>query len=268
MRLLVLCVSTLLSLFSSTMPSATASPTLTQGGSSSSSSSSSHAAENSTATTAPTTTTTTATTAITTATTTAPTGIVIVAQARSGSTVLGEIFRENEDVLYLYEPCRGRGSGLTGTYGSELVGSECFALARRICRCEFTLQDSDRLAQDGSALKAGSPVLKELRRAATDNNPTIEALIQAHQTVTDVCKKSKAVAIKSIRLRDELNGPDWDASGLKLLHLVRDPRAVVRSQLGTFGNKAAKKYDTTLHGWASLSSAAADERAHHVLAKQ
>ena len=98
MRLLVLCVSTLLalSLFSSMMPSATASPTLTQGGSSSSSSSSSsHAAENSTVTSAPIT-TTTATTAITTATTTAPMGIVIVAQARSGSTVLGEIFRENE----------------------------------------------------------------------------------------------------------------------------------------------------------------------------
>lgn len=40
----------------------------------------------------------------------------------------------------------------------------------------------------------------------------------------------RAVAVKSIRLTEGLGGKDYDASGLKVLHLVRDPRAVVRSQ--------------------------------------
>ena len=40
----------------------------------------------------------------------------------------------------------------------------------------------------------------------------------------------RAVAVKSIRLNEGLGGKDYDVSGLKVLHLVRDPRAVVRSQ--------------------------------------
>lgn len=78
----------------------------------------------------------------------------------------------------------------------------------------------------------------------------------------------RAVVLKSIRMQDSLSAPDWQASGLKLLHLVRDPRAVVRSELATFGLKVAKNCDTSFHGWSSLSKEAEEERAHHVLAKQ
>lgn len=59
----------------------------------------------------------------------------------------------------------------------------------RICRCEFTLQDSDRLAMDGGALKAGSPVLMKLHRAAATS--TVDALVRAHAAAVDTCKKSK-----------------------------------------------------------------------------
>ena len=45
----------------------------------------------------------------------------------------------------------------------------------------------------------------------------------------------RAVAVKSIRLGVGLGGNDYDLGELKVLHLVRDPRGVVRSQREHFG---------------------------------
>lgn len=48
-----------------------------------------------------------------------------------------------------------------------------------------------------------------------------------------VCRSSthRAVAVKSIRLPAGLGGEDYPVPELKVLHLVRDPRGVVQSQL-------------------------------------
>ena len=45
----------------------------------------------------------------------------------------------------------------------------------------------------------------------------------------------RAVAVKSVRLDLGLGGNHYDLGGLKVLHLVRDPRGVVRSQRSRFG---------------------------------
>lgn len=52
---------------------------------------------------------------------------------------------------------------------------------------------------------------------------------------------SRAVAAKTIRLLDGVgDAAAYQASGVRVLHLVRDPRAVVRSQLGQHDWKAFK----------------------------
>lgn len=51
-------------------------------------------------------------------------------------------------------------------------------------------------------------------------------------------RDSRAVVLKTIRVFDGLDGATSDlVSGVNVLHLVRDPRAVVRSQLLNFGMK-------------------------------
>lgn len=47
------------------------------------------------------------------------------------------------------------------------------------------------------------------------------------------------MAVKTIRLMDGVAG--FDASGVHVLHLVRDPRAVVRSQLLMLGLSGFKE---------------------------
>ena len=41
----------------------------------------------------------------------------------------------------------------------------------------------------------------------------------------------RAVVVKTIRLYDGVPSPAHDSSGVDIVHLVRDPRAVVQSQM-------------------------------------
>lgn len=50
----------------------------------------------------------------------------------------------------------------------------------------------------------------------------------------------RAVVVKTIRADTGVGGPDGNASGLLVIHLVRDPRAVIQSQIKTFN--VAHKY--------------------------
>ncbi|CAN0137659.1 unnamed protein product [Ectocarpus sp. 8 AP-2014] len=169
-----------------------------------------------------------------------PVGIVIQALGRSGSTLIGELFRENEDVVYVYEPCRASGKGVLGNY-QMLLRAECFALARRLVRCEFDVNDSDRLGTDGFAAGFSSPVVADVHKSVKAGKGSgggyrAELLHRAHQALMDACKESRAVAIKTIRLLDGVGDAEkYDTSGVNILQLVRDPRAVVRSQLRHWG---------------------------------
>eukprot|EP00752_Nemacystus_decipiens_P011801 g10470.t1 len=175
----------------------------------------------------------------------APIAIVIMALARSGSTLMGQMFRQNEDLLYFYEPCRASGGGVLGHHDS-LVREDCFALARRLTRCEFTLQDSDRLTVDESAAGYNSPAAANVHRAVKESrhNANIkgeDALVRAHDNLMDKCKTSRAVATKTIRLLDGVGDAlKYDTTGMHVLQLVRDPRAVTRSQLIMRGLKGFK----------------------------
>ncbi|CAM9960046.1 unnamed protein product [Ectocarpus fasciculatus] len=169
-----------------------------------------------------------------------PVGIVIQALGRSGSTMIGELFRENEDVMYVYEPCRASGKGVLGNY-QQLLRAECFALARRLVRCEFDVNDSDRLGTDDFAAGFSSPVVADVHHSVKDDKGSgsgdrAELLHRAHQALMNACKESRAVAVKTIRLLDGVgDAAKYDTSGVNILQLVRDPRAVVRSQLRHWG---------------------------------
>lgn len=56
----------------------------------------------------------------------------------------------------------------------------------------------------------------------------------------------RAVVVKTIRADEGAGVEDGDADGTRVIHLVRDPRAVVHSQIKTFN--VAHKYRRYFHG--------------------
>lgn len=155
---------------------------------------------------------------------------------------------------------------------SSSVGVSLFDEAHNLLtiRAHRDISDHKRLAQTAPCL-----LLTPCTRVplTPPPPPTCQMITAMHDNEHPLPRRAdfdahRAVVLKLIRLRDGLSAPACEASGLKLLHLVRDPRAVVRSQLGTFGFKVAKKWDPLFDGWNSLSNEAAEKRAHRVLANQ
>lgn len=66
----------------------------------------------------------------------------------------------------------------------------------RLTRCEFTLQDSDRLGADESAASYSSPAAANVHRsvkasAAGAGVESTDALARAHDTLLEKCKTSR-----------------------------------------------------------------------------
>lgn len=72
--------------------------------------------------------------------------------------------------------------------------------------------------------------------AINRGEPTGVYLLSRHSLLLLLrrCSPPRVVAVKSIRLGVGVGGKDYDLGRLKVLHLVRDPRGVVRSQRKQF----------------------------------
>lgn len=82
-----------------------------------------------------------------------------------------------------------------------------------------------------------------------DDSPTSSTLTaarfippcpDARPSLSNLFNVVRAVVVKTIRADTGVGGPNGDASGLLVVHLVRDPRAVINSQIKTFN--VAHKY--------------------------
>ncbi|KAG5192598.1 hypothetical protein JKP88DRAFT_351774 [Tribonema minus] len=81
--------------------------------------------------------------------------LLIVSEPRSGSTQFGELFNSNEQLFYLFEPCKGGGDG-----GTALYDEACGYLLQRLLECEPTVKDVDNMFRDR---QSAGVVVKEIR---------------------------------------------------------------------------------------------------------
>lgn len=168
--------------------------------------------------------------------------IVMVTRFRSGSTFLGEVFNNNAEVLYDFEsfhslPARkGRGLFLGGEprhsdeelnmlhvqqilHNCSILMSPFLNVMHKHWRCPSTKEQVRELyGEEGCDESQGAwkgPSTLKIRQY--------------------LCRKRDAVALKVIRIRrirDLELIKNIDKADIKIVHLIRDPRAMFRSRSG------------------------------------
>lgn len=139
-----------------------------------------------------------------------PINVLLLAYQRSGSSVMGEILSAHPNASYFFEPlieitCKRQISDRDGILSA----------LKRIYQC-----DSNTLEMIGRSRKAVIKLIRKLTHKPHDVNKPSKA-----------CLESQIRVIKTIRLR--LNWAkdllDDENLNLKIIHLVRDPRAILHS---------------------------------------
>ncbi|XP_006814671.1 carbohydrate sulfotransferase 1-like [Saccoglossus kowalevskii] len=134
-----------------------------------------------------------------------------MASQRSGSSFLGELFNRNQDVFYSFEPIR--------------------PLTFAVLRGEL---DNNQFENEAIAKLSNTLKCKDVRvYKRTGKSRTDRKLFD----LTKACKNKRHVAVKEIRfykldtLRTLAEDPNLN---FKIIHLVRDPRAIINSRENSF----------------------------------
>lgn len=176
--------------------------------------------------------------------------VLIYAPARSGSSFLGQTFNQHEDVFYLYEPL------YTFTLLNKLrlmtrsqLQRDSITLLQDSFKCNFTNHElylyfisnpgySSTLFRDSSMAMSTPPLCQyktvlEIWNRQEKNVRTCSNRLEP-ATTSFVCQKHKQVTVKVLSDRIKLQ-EIWrmvlKSTNLKVLHLLRDPRAIVASRL-------------------------------------
>nr|XP_026694680.1 carbohydrate sulfotransferase 1-like [Ciona intestinalis] len=170
-------------------------------------------------------------------------GLIIVTSMRSGSSFTGQIFNQHPNVFYFFEPLYF----LLGEYGSQRK----LEVLDKIFTCNFTgmtslyddvinssshqsfKRDVENCRKDGFCFGRNSRALASTNGGITD-----------WSKITRACETAELRVVKTLRiyklfwLKRFFDDPVLD---LKVLHLVRDPRAVFESRARIFNANESMK---------------------------
>ena len=161
--------------------------------------------------------------------------VMILAYLRSGSSFLGELFNRNPNVFYLFEPLYPIATFLEGKRRfSQLYDAFVRHFLGNIFACSFNKHPFfvNFLAASRFRLKSrgiSSPVFCDPRVTSTKMHlcRRINTTLQ-----TRLCRSSSHTVVKTIRVSNwETIDAITETSLTKLIHLVRDPRAIITSRV-------------------------------------
>ncbi|KAM9311168.1 carbohydrate sulfotransferase 1-like [Gastrophryne carolinensis] len=179
--------------------------------------------------------------------------ILVLASARSGSSFLGQLFNQNSDIFYLYEPLYHVQYMFTNSKGQPTIDRRSLLGAYRdllhnLYDCDFYLLENYikptpkdhvtfSLFRHGASNVLCSPPVCEQKERVEESHCAKNCRKINLTLASEACRTYKYKAIKTIRipeinhLRTLVEDPRLN---LKIVHLVRDPRAVLASRMTTF----------------------------------
>uniref|UniRef100_UPI00358FE403 carbohydrate sulfotransferase 1-like n=1 Tax=Myxine glutinosa TaxID=7769 RepID=UPI00358FE403 len=181
--------------------------------------------------------------------------ILILATTRSGSSFLGQFFNQNPDIFYLYEPLYHIEmffGSMAGRLGSKLNNKVLVGAFRDLLRNVFDCElhslepymkpfpqhhQTKHLFRRAASTALCSPPLCPAEDAK-DESVCAKRCSNLNLTLAaEVCQKRAHVVLKTVRFNNvaDLRFLAEDSRlDLKVIHLVRDPRAVLSSKMVAF----------------------------------
>ncbi|KAM4553215.1 carbohydrate sulfotransferase 6-like [Fundulus diaphanus] len=169
--------------------------------------------------------------------------VLLLSSWRSGSSFLGQVFSQHPSVFYLMEPAWHAWSQLRSS-NARTLRMAVRDLMRSVYQCDFSVMDSympnDRKTSSlfmwyQSRALCSPPVcyLTPFGRITSENRCLEECAGRSFEKVEKACQIYSHVVLKETRffelgsLYPLLQDPNLD---LRIVHLVRDPRAVYKSR--------------------------------------
>lgn len=171
--------------------------------------------------------------------------VTIVGQGRSGTTFIGELFNNHPEVFYVFEPLifTAERLNLNIFYENETLEykSKISSTMVSFLTCNFTSNEDTIRRLINSPFRYQSNALKKF---AFDKNANKKSAFELSINLSRVCKsyRHRVVKILSGRLsnvsietlRDVVKESSSRQRQVKIIHLVRDPRAVAQSWIRNF----------------------------------
>ncbi|XP_036453606.1 carbohydrate sulfotransferase 2a [Colossoma macropomum] len=176
--------------------------------------------------------------------------VYVLTTWRSGSSFFGELFNQNPDVFFLYEPMWHIWQKLYPGDAISLQGAARDML-NALYRCDFSVfrlytnppgKNVSTLGIFGSTYNkviCSQPFCSSYRKdvvGMVDENVCRKCPSQKIHLLEQECLKYNTVVIKGVRIFDmNVLAPLMEdpALNLKVIHLVRDPRAVANSRINS-----------------------------------
>lgn len=158
--------------------------------------------------------------------------VILVTGFRTGSTFLGELFNQNPDVLYMFEPFHQNNvNRLAGNGAIQGVSRDSSLLEKRTAYLEQITQRCDTASPSfwwmSKGLTCGTEEENQARFGSTVCPKYPQSLFKK------TCKEKDIVALKLIRIQriEHLNlVPGLKNVNFKIIHLIRDPRGTMNSR--------------------------------------
>ena len=156
--------------------------------------------------------------------------VIIVSRKRSGSSFVGELFNQNTDIFYVFEPLVVLTTQALKRYMKEDVFDEhSTQILNAILSCNFLDLPSGWWKHSKRTVCEFMSSVKQTEMCEPSKGNSLNVILS---NLTTICKNnSRFMGVKTIRLTKlSVLKPLMKAFNIKIIHLVRDPRGTMNSR--------------------------------------